>query len=377
MSEASLSIDGIIHLVDPQKKTHVGLNAFLQVLSFGLGFLPGIGPEIEGVSKIAIAAATIALEGIKAAPGIAQQIWPVGTQNSQPTQIDELQNNIPLVLTELQANLQNGLKNVQGVNQSDVSSFLAFTGDGNFSVSQGSAPNFEAAAGTSVQPLLLAFTTYLVSTALAQNGWHALILPGIDPWGYSNGTASTCPSWGNGCHGDTDLQCDGYDQYGQCNGTYWWYSRAHNSAYTLNHNNKDSSTDIIQTIFSNGWSTGPLLFENAAICEMQNMLQQANQTVKAFNYTAVNGNAGFAYEGSIPDLDTGYTLPINSTTNFLPINGGGFSQLSTMWNYANALFHPNDTFWKFDNDGLDFSCTSQLNTSIANSWGGSWTKNSP
>ena len=178
MQEASLSIDGIIHLVDPTKKTHVGLNAFLTVLGIGLSFIPAIGPEIAGVSELAISAANIALEGIKKAPGIAQEIWPVGTQNSQSTQIDELQNNIPMVLSELQSNLQNGLKSVQGVNQSDVSSFLAFTGDGNFSTSQGSAPTVIAATGTSIQPLLMAFTTYLVSTALTQNGWHALMLPG-------------------------------------------------------------------------------------------------------------------------------------------------------------------------------------------------------
>ena len=178
MQESSLSIDGIIHLVDPVKKTHVGLNAFLTVLGLGLGFIPAIGPEIAGVSSLAISAANIALDGIKKAPGIAQQIWPKGTQDSQPTQIDALEGNIPVVLSELQANLQNGLKSIQGVNQSDVSTFLAFTGNGNFSVSQGSAPSFSAATGTEIQPLLMAFTTYLVSTALSQNGWHALLLPG-------------------------------------------------------------------------------------------------------------------------------------------------------------------------------------------------------
>ena len=178
MQEASLSIDGIIHLVDPTKKTHVGLNAFLTVLGIGLSFIPAIGPEIAGVSELAISAANIALEGIKKVPGIAQQIWPVERQDSQSTQIDELQNNIPMVLSELQSSLQNGLKSVQGVNQSNVSSFLAFTGDGNFSTSQGSAPTFIAATNTSIQPLLMAFTTYLVSTALTQNGWHALMLPG-------------------------------------------------------------------------------------------------------------------------------------------------------------------------------------------------------
>ena len=373
MTEASSSISGIIDLIDPNKKTHVDLNALSTVLGIGLGFIPIVGPEFAGLDALAVGAANLALDGIKKAPGIAQQIWPVGTMDSQRVQIDQLAGEIQPLLSTLQTNLQNGLKLVQGVNQNNVSSFLAFTGNGNFSVSQGSSPTVMAATGSQVQPLLLAFTTFLVSTALAQNGWHSLLLPSVNPKGYTSGSAG-CPAWAEGCRGTTDLQCSsGYDEYGQCDGTYWWYSTSQNSAYTLNHNDKTSSTDIIHTIFANGWSTGPLLFENAAICGMQNMLQ----SVQSVNYTSVGGNAGFTFEGSMPDLDPSDTIQFNSTTTFLPINGGGFSHLSTIPAYANLLYHPNNSFWKLDADGLDFRCTSQLNTSIANSWGGSWTKNSP
>ena len=103
------------------------------------------------------------------------------------------------------------------------------------------------------------------------------------------------------------------------------------------------------------------------------MLQLTNHT---FNYTTIGGLSGFALGEAIPELDSSNIISIHSTTNFLPISGGGFSKLSTIESYANALFHPNDSFWRFDAAGLDFSCTSQLNTSIANSWGGSWTENS-
>ena len=106
------------------------------------------------------------------------------------------------------------------------------------------------------------------------------------------------------------------------------------------------------------------------------MLQLTNHT---FNYTTFRGLSGFALGEAIPDLDSSNIISINSTvstTYFLPIGGGGFSKLSTIESYANALFHPNNSPWSFDAEGLDFSCTAQLNTSIANSWGGSWTKNS-
>lgn len=373
MLEASLSINGIIDLVDPVKKTHVALNAILTALSIGLGFIPAIGPEFAALPSIAISAAKIALQGIQKAPTVAQAIWPVGSEDSQNKQIDTLENEIPSLLSELQNRLQQGLQLVQGVNQSDVSSFLAFTGDGNFSVSQGSAPTVMASTGTEVQPLLLAFTTYLVSEALSQNGWHALMLPGVNPAGLTDGSAGY-PSWSGTTDDLADLHCDSYDPHGQCDGTYWWYSESQNTAYTLNHNDKKSSTDFIHTIFENGWSTGKLLFENAAICEVENMLQAVNTSL---NYTDFNGNAGFMFDGNLDGLDSSYTVPVNSTTSFLPISGGGLPHLSTIQAYMDLMVHPHDTFWRFDSGGLDFRCTSQLNTSIANSWDGSWTANSP
>ncbi|KAL8791562.1 MAG: hypothetical protein Q9195_005826 [Heterodermia aff. obscurata] len=189
-----------------------------------------------------------------------------------------------------------------------------------------------------------------------------------------------CPAWanqdGNQCKGLADLNCVGYDTHGQCNGTYWWYSQSQNSAYTLNHGDKTSSTDIIQKIFANGWSTGQLLFENAARCEMENLLHNVS-TIQNTNYTSINGNAGFEFQGTFPQLDINETVQLNSTSLFLPINGAGFSSLSTIPAYASLLYHPNNTFWSFNNDGFDLSCTSQLNTSIANSWDGSWTAHSP
>ena len=102
--------------------------------------------------------------------------------------MDELNAQIPSLRQQLQYNLEQGLKLVQGINQSDVSTFLAFTGDGAFSVSLNNGPpTIEASLGQTVQPLLLAFTTYLASMALSENGWHALLLPGVNPAGMTNG----------------------------------------------------------------------------------------------------------------------------------------------------------------------------------------------
>lgn len=224
IDDSQASISGIIDLIDQPKKKRVGLSRLLTALALGLSFIPAIGPEFAGIASTAISAANIALTGLKGAPGVAQAIWPTGTADSRSVQIDELNAQIPMLRQQLQLNLENGLKLVQGVNQSDVSNFLAFTGEGNFSVSLKDAPpQIEASKGETVQPLLLAFTTFLASTALDKNGWHALLLPGVNPAGMTNGSAG-CPSWanenGNQCNGLADLSCGKYDANGQCDGTY-------------------------------------------------------------------------------------------------------------------------------------------------------------
>ncbi|KAL8791563.1 MAG: hypothetical protein Q9195_005827 [Heterodermia aff. obscurata] len=152
------------------------------------GIIDLIGPEFAGLTSTAITAANIALQGLQRAPGVAQAVWPTETEDSRSVQMDELNAQIPTLRQQLQFNLENGLKLVQGVNQSDVSTFLAFTGNGDFSVSLNNGPpTIEASMGQTVQPLLLAFTTFLVSTALSENGWHALLLPGVNPAGMTNG----------------------------------------------------------------------------------------------------------------------------------------------------------------------------------------------
>ena len=139
-----------------------------------------------------------------------------------------------------------------------------------------------------------------------------------------------------------------------------------NSAFTLNKGeDDDSSTTILNTIFTNEWSTGQFLFEDAAICEMQNLLQSVlGQTASSVNYTTLAGQAGFSFQGDIQPLN-GYTSPFNATTNFVSISGGAFSHLSTIGSFADLLYHPNNAFWKFDANGIDARCTSQLNTTIA------------
>ena len=269
--QASDSIPGIIELVDPEKKTHVFLNWILTVLGLGLSLIPDVGPGfdlIEGISADFINGIT---KGIQKIPDIAKAIWPTGTANSQNYQIDQLVNQLDGVngiKDALHGNFYNALQIVQGLNAANVSAFTAFTSNGMFS-----QPGWKAPAVIAVTPgeqtlLLQAFTTFVISTALAQNGWRALMLPGVEPSGIDRGTAQ-CPIWAtDACKKFRDIGCEGgYDTYNQCNDYYWWYGNATNSSYTIVKNGKTTTdaTNILNTIFTQGWSTGTLLFESAAI----------------------------------------------------------------------------------------------------------------
>ena len=182
--QASEFIDAMIPVVDPVKKTHVVLDDALTALTIGFLLIPALGPEFAALSKLAISAANLALNAIKAFPGVARAIWPKGTENSQPQQIADLKGQIAYLQSSLQQYLGLGLSLVQGTHQSNVSAFLAFADNGAFSVPPSLLPinNTVSPLGglaTAInQPLLLALTTYLVSTALAQNGWHIIQVPG-------------------------------------------------------------------------------------------------------------------------------------------------------------------------------------------------------
>lgn len=86
-----------------------------------------------------------------------------------------------------------------------------------------------------------------------------------------------------------------YDNNSMCD-NYWWYIQAHNSAYALVkdgkvHDKQDS--DLLRTISEKAWSTGPLLSENAAICECASLISQSAAEISYI--TNYNGRTGFLY----------------------------------------------------------------------------------
>ncbi len=129
-----------------------------------------------------------------------------------------------------------------GLNQTDVSAFLAFTEKSSFSKPVNEP--FDDFGGSltqlAVNPLSFTFNAYLISSALAQKGWRILMVPGVDQRGITN-TSTPCPKWAvSGCREDPNLGCSGYRTvdrgyrgYKLCDSTSWYYSTSQNTAYTL------------------------------------------------------------------------------------------------------------------------------------------------
>ncbi|KAI4236653.1 MAG: hypothetical protein L6R40_006095 [Gallowayella cf. fulva] len=384
MNQAADSVSSMISLVDPIKKQKTGLKLFLNILTFGLSFLNTLD---LGLSTIQTSLFATVISAIEKAPIVHDQLWPKETAESQDIQIDQLTDQLQGpngIHSTILDNLARTHEVVQGANQTDVTSFLAFTSGGFFSVDSNPSP-FQDLGNPVHGSLLQVLTTYLISEALHQNGWHALIVPGANPVTIDNGTGP-CPKWAEGTgkyqcdwwNGASKwMACNSYDENNMCD-NHWWYSETHNSAYALVKDDDKPDKqggDFLRTIFEKGWSTGRLLFENAAICEFAFLISQSASGV---SYTPnYNNMAGFFYQG--PPF-TGYSV-VNETTNFVSIAGSetGNAFVAATWHVDSLSFirHP-DLIFGMEGHDWDSRCVSQLNTTVANSWGpkkGEWTKN--
>ncbi|KAL8652293.1 MAG: hypothetical protein Q9226_004330 [Calogaya cf. arnoldii] len=384
IEQSSSYIGPIIKLIDePERdKSGIFLDVFLTVLGVGLSFIPVVGPAAAlGITGLGLVLINGAIAGVKQVPAIAQKIWPSGTEDTIPLQIDALEILFQNTLSvNLRQNFDDTLGIIQGLGQGNTSAFLAFADQGVFALSPQDSPIAKAFDDDTQKLLRQSMTTFLVSEALAQNGWQALILPGVDGEGINNGDQA-CPQWADPeCNASKDVGCSGHDEFGQCLDYYWWYSVEQKSMYTLIGDNQtdDKAIGYLQTMFRSGWTTGKLLFENAAKCQFQFMLGLLKPQL--YNYTLTGGQAGFLYPLSIPEVAE-YEEQ-QSSGIFLPIPGSAFVALSKLAKVNENQFHPLSNPFRFDPErldtGIDPSCASNLNVSIANSWKTkNWVGNNP
>ena len=363
--EAGDLIYDIVQTIDPlSKKSNVLLNDLLGALAAGLAFLAI--PQVAAVGGAAAAIAPIFLKAIQQAPGVAKIIWPFGSVERETIEITELYQQLGTVVGALGPRISDALAAVQGVNQTDISAFLAFADEGAFSVPRADFPNIV----DDTSGLLVAFTTFLVSEALILDGWHVDIAPGVDPLMMSQANA-TCPVWFCNCGKFEDLGCYSYDTYSQCTDKYWWYGELTHSAYTLSKDpyfgyfesatkNEKDPTQIMQTIFSNRWSTGQLLLENAGLCVLEASFASSLGP-------AILGSATWSdfVIDSLASNDT--TMCYDDIQNGYLASTGYYRLGPTL-----SIARPTETLYNISRSGIDFNCTSQLNLTVLTDWASVW-----
>lgn len=239
-SSATTSVGAIVSLLDPPKSTNGALNDILTALSVGLSFLtPAVGPLIGTV-----------LNGAQQAIAVGKYLFPAGTLDSQFAQFGEISDAMGTVTSYLQHNVTSALSAIQN----DPTTFLAFTGSGNFSVTP--LPTIPSQSDA----LLTALNTYVISQCLQANQW--VVARAIDTNINAIMTNGSNPNWNiTGCG-------SGYDGNDIC-GAYYW-NQAIDVSFTLTNNHNpslDPTADMGQ--FFGGLTTPDLLFNGAAQCQAQ------------------------------------------------------------------------------------------------------------
>ena len=216
-----------------------------------------------------------------------------------------------------------------------------------------------------------------------------------------------CPKWaGNQCNRKTvdHLGCKGEldPQTNMCD--YLWYSPGMKSSFTLLKQDGSTSKDDVRSILTQlfeanpPYTSGYNLFEGAAKCTLLNMFpKEANASFDIWNQPAIADSIaewGYSFTaGSFPDFVTP-SAPLEEARDpgrsFFPINGRSpkvdnpLVELSKKEGHP-VITHPVDPVQRLfeidGNDAIDFSCLSQLNVTIANSWGGKdingWRRHTP
>ncbi|KAL8765003.1 MAG: hypothetical protein Q9209_007773 [Squamulea sp. 1 TL-2023] len=202
-------ITAIVDSIDRKegKKNNVALGIALLVLSAGLFLIPAVGP-IAGISTAGIAAANARL----AALNVQCQHW---HKVCFLTVEEPIPNRMRPIVPAL----------VKGLGQQNVSTFLAFAGEGNFPNSERlSVPDVRGTFVSDlprdrIQPILQAYNTFIASTMLAETGWHAILLPGVNPKGITNKSARY-PAWAGEDRNKDDIHCTESNEFNQCSGMY-------------------------------------------------------------------------------------------------------------------------------------------------------------
>lgn len=351
-------VSTILAALDPENRTSFAGRNLYQALTLGLPFylayngtgIP-LGLSLQDIGGVLYELVYLARVSFSNAS--------IPSNTSASVQASALPFRLPQVASTVSSAVQNGLREVTAY----LATFRVYTEDGTFVAAQPwSIPQDSAILA---QPL----NTFLASSILAQNNWTVLALVGIDVAALAQISNGTLPYWAlsncPACTTPVNFGCTTYNENGQCG--RWWYSEDLNSSFTLiqTSNLGNDPTDLITTIFDQGWSTGSLLFENAAICDEPSSLGAALATIPTQErpssplrdymdswFWKLLAIAPVVGEESSVDI------VVSSTFNrYIESRPGPVSHP------ANTLFSVHDTT-------VDFACMSQLDLQVAWNWTG-------
>ena len=146
--------------------------------------------------------AQVITNAVNIAPNVGRFVFPTDTTASQVVQLSSLQADFAQVLTRVQSNLNRTLVSVM----SNVTEFLAFAEQGNFSSDQ--VPSVPAESNY----LYYGFNTYIISQALNGNNVYATLGRHTDV--HALVTNESTVNYNIDCH-------SGYNDQGVCD-TFWW-----------------------------------------------------------------------------------------------------------------------------------------------------------
>ena len=243
IENADLSSTGpvgkIVKTINPEVQKPQSLGDFLQALT-------AFAPLLSLPSEFGKVVTSITETAMRQSPGVLKQLNPTGTLDSEIVQISDIYDGLSIIKTTYQQNISNALALVQ----QDFTTFNLFATNGSFI-----APRASLEAETT--NLTAALETYVVSSCLTASNIIITLARETNPQELAN----------NGSMTTVDLiQCDSYDEYGVCSD--WWYDPDTNAAYALSslRNMEVGYHELMETLFSNGWTTGAGLFLGAKAC---------------------------------------------------------------------------------------------------------------
>ena len=239
---ASQNVAEIVEILSPPANTNVNLTGLVASLAYIFASMPG---SAQNGTEMATAAQPFQ-RALAITPSIGDYLYPsTNVSNSPLIQIADVTANLATITRSVQSNLNQTLTSVMA----NVTQFLSFASQGNFTASTPSVPD-------QTNYLLYAFNTYIASAILSSTGINGVLAQDTNVQQLATNSTTLA-------YNLTD--CATYNQQGGCGS--WWYSENFKSTFGLNDfNNLNRSFEAALSGLFQNLTTGELLFEGAYEC---------------------------------------------------------------------------------------------------------------